>query len=532
MTQKFHRRHFLALSASLAAGTRLGGAPPEKKQIGLVRSTLGALARPASPEHPLDYEGVRDMVWKAIEYAGGMERRVRPGSWMVLKPNLGWLHPQHDWCPGDTTDLRVLRAVLEYAAANTKAGRITIAEGGSYRGLRDPMPDNVVSQNGVRVDGSTYSWPAEDFPGVGGTIAARLAEIGRKTPDKRFDFVDLNYDGVRDPSGQLTRVPVPVASNGVGAFSLRGEYFVTNTIPKCDFLVSIPVVKCHMQCGVTASLKNYVGTAPRQAYARPGVYWNSELHAQHSVEDRIDPFIADLSAFHPPDFVVADFIRGLQYREHKIAAPDQMIRNNAVIASADPVAADALAAWLLGFSPADVEYLQMVQARGTGILDLSQCDVRGDDPAKLRQRWIKPADWHGRGNRTWRVTADPAAPPAKWARYLAPTDTLTFEKATGTPGAPAYGASVRVVADGHRKAFLWVGVKGRVAARVNGEQAMTEEGLTRYRIGQFRKAVELRPGENLLEFRVEPVSGAAQLSVLLVDPRNDGDTVDGIRWTA
>jgi len=146
----------------------------------------------------------------------------------------------------------------------------------------------------------------------------------------------------------------------------------------------------------------------------------------------------------------------------------------------------------------------------------------------LRASWTKPSDWHGRGNRVWMVTNRPDSAAETWTRYVAPTDTLRFAAVAGD--APSYAASTRVIADGHRKGFLWVGLTGRMATRLNGERIMQSEGLTRYRVGQFRKAVELKPGENRLEFRVEALQGAPQLSVLLVGPRNDGDTVDGIRW--
>jgi hypothetical protein len=90
---------------------------------------------------------------------------------------------------------------------------------------------------------------------------------------------------------------------------------------------------------------------------------------------------------------------------------------------------------------------------------------------------------------------------------------------------------VKVVAEGGRKAFLWVGARGRVTAFLNGEKVMEEEGATRYRVGQFQKPVELRSGENLLSFEVKALAEQADLSVLLVGPENDGDTVEGIRWT-
>ena len=76
----------------------------------------------------------------------------------------------------------------------------------------------------------------------------------------------------------------------------------------------------------------------------------------------------------------------------------------------------------------------------------------------------------------------------------------------------------------------YCGARGHVTADLNGETVLTEENLTRFRIGQFQKPVDLRPGENLMVFHVEAQQVPPQLSVLLTGPRNDGDTVDGIRW--
>jgi hypothetical protein len=60
---------------------------------------------------------------------------------------------------------------------------------------------------------------------------------------------------------------------------------------------------------------------------------------------------------------------------------------------------------------------------------------------------------------------------------------------------------------------------------------MDEDGTTRYRVGQFQKPVELRSGENLLVFELNPAADRADLSALLVGPQNDGVWVEGIRWT-
>lgn len=533
------RREFLALPAQAAAAAALAGMPAEsgKARVGLVQSAHPKLARPSSPEDPLDYERVRDMVWKAIEYgkprAGSLEAKIRPGSWVVIKPNIVFLRPQSAYTTGDVTDLRVTRAVLEYVARKSRAGRITIAEGGSYRGLKDPLTAPVVMQDGQRVDASNYDWGPDEFPGTGGSLNDMLRDLSKQVPGKKFDYVDLAYDTIRDESGNFKRFEVPRTAQGVGAFGERSDYAISKTIKECDFLITVPVAKVHEGCGLTACFKSFVGAAPRECYAERTGFSNSILHNQHSLEGRIDSFIVDLAAFHPPDYNVVDGIRGLQYTEHNNRQPDQMVRSNMVLAGEDTVATDAVVAKLLGYNPWDIEYLHMARQRGLGSLDLGGIDVVGDDPGPLQRTWRKPRTWYGRANRAWKVTRDPEAPLAGWAAHSARTDTLDFAKWAGsvTPG-KTYAAAVRVMVEGTRKAFLWAGVSGRVTAILNGQTVMQEENTTRYRVAQFRAPVELRSGENLLVLRVTAVSDAARVSALLVGPRNDGDTVEGIRWLA
>lgn len=528
---RINRRELLL---SAGAGVLPGSlaAASSKTRVAIVASTHNKLQRAASPEDPLDYERVREMVWKAIEYgktrAGSLGAKIRRDSWVVVKPNMGLLRPQPGYTQGDITDLRVLRAVLEYLARYSRAGRVTVAEGGSYRALHDPGTNDVVQQDGKRVDGLTFDWGDKEFPGSGGSLGGLVEEFGRRFPRFKFDYVNLNYDGVRDASGAYTRIEVPRASNGIGGFGARTDYCVTNTVRNCDFLISVPVMKVHLQCGITACLKNYVGTAPREFYAGPRAYSNSKLHAEHSIEGRIDSFIADLSAFHPPDYCVVDAIRGLQYAEHNRNLPDQMVRSNMVIAGENAVATDTVLAYLMGFNPWDIEFLHMAASRGTGTNDMRQIDVIGEEADRLRRRWAKPRDWYGRGNREWLLTRDPEANLATWQRHTARTDTMDFPKVLGA--SPVYAAAVRVHADGAHKGFLWVGTRGRVTASLNGQKVLEEENRTRYRIGQFRSPVELQPGENLLVFRVQAAGKEAQLSALLVGAQSDGDTVEGIRW--
>lgn len=524
-----HRRDFLLTTAAAAA---LPAATGARTKIGFVRSTHGKLRAPAPLDDGLTYEQVRDMVFQAIEYgaprAGSLEAKIKPGSWVVLKPNIVFLRPHPSYAKGDITDFRVTKAVLEYVATRSRAGRITIAEGGTYRSLKDKSEDNVVTQDGRRVNAYNFDWGHEEFPGFHGSLGGMIDEFRRLQPARKFDYVDLSYDAVRDPGGKFLRLPVPKAANGVGAFGARPDYFVTNTITKCDFLITIPVMKVHLQSGITACLKNYVGTAPREAYATPGVFHNANLHSGHSAGGRIDPFIVDLASFHPPDYCVIDGIRGLQTQEHSVHRADQTVRSNLVMAGEDPVAADAVVARQLGFQPHDMEFLHMAAKRGMGTMDESAIDVRGDEPDRGNTRWEKPKFWYGRCNREWLIeTAS-----GKWKTLHAPFDTLDLAQVTGiVPASGAsYKAAVNVQAGGHRRGFLWMGLRGHAHVLLNGQQVAMRESDTRFRVGQFQYPIDLQPGMNRLEFRIKPRAGQALLSVLITGARNDGDSVEGIRW--
>lgn len=529
------RRDLLRFSACGLAGLQLRGAETGKARIGLVAASHPKLLKPSSLEDALDYPRVRDMVWKAIEYgrprAGSLEAKIRPGSWVVIKPNIIGLPPRATYRTGDVTDLRVTKAVLEYVASKSRAARITVAEGGSYRRIGDPVNENKLRQNGVQVDAVTADW-GNEFPGLKGSLGDVLQEVRERFPGKQFDYIDLAYDPVRDESGQFKWMDVPRSPNGIGAFGEKPVYVPAKTIVSCDFLITVPVMKCHSMCGITGCLKNYVGTAPRIVYTNPGSFSNNDLHSKHSIEGRLDSFIVDLAAFHPPDYSVVDGIRGLQYSEHRVDRPDQEMRSNLILAGEDPVATDALVAHLLGFQPHDIDFLHMAAQRQMGTMDLRAVDVIGEEPDRLRRTWGKPNNWYGRCNRTWRVTQDPNADMKTWELHTSKSDTLHFT--SWRPPASedsVYRSAARVLSGGASKAFLWVGARGRVRAFLNGEKVLEEEGITRYRAGQFQTPVQLRSGENLLVFELKPLSGTADLSALLVGPRNDGDTLEGIRWS-
>jgi hypothetical protein len=341
---------------------------------------------------------------------------------------------------------------------------------------------------------------------------------------------------------------------------------VTNTIVNCDVLISVPVMKTHGNAGMTAVFKNYIGTAPREMYQGSG-WWNANLHNWHAISANIDPAICDLAAFHPPDFAVVDGIRGLQYTEHDNGRTDQMIRRNVIIAGEDPVAVDAVVCEVMGYTPADMNYLRFAAARGMGTFDLNRISVRGDAIEAAAHDWIKaPSNenyglkfYYGRGNHTWLVNgvyqgdmetdylggeaevrpmAGATSGSEVWDTRVLFADQLDLKKYVSEKydsydllqNSVAYAATY-VHSESAQSANLWVGVDKEVIAYLNGQEVLRERSGGGHTFAQHKVQVDLLEGENRLLFKVGNDYGNYSLSAALVDMDNDGDTVPGIWWS-
>jgi len=106
-----------------------------------------------------------------------------------------------------------------------------------------------------------------------------------------------------------------------------------------SYLISVPVLKAHSLAGVTLSMKNMMGACPPEHYCKGGHWKKSSFHAG------IQEAVADLNRYRKPDFAVIDATIGLA--GHHLAGPACDPAPGLLLASYDPVAADAYACGLL-----------------------------------------------------------------------------------------------------------------------------------------------------------------------------------------
>ena len=185
--------------------------------------------------------------------------------------------------------------------------------------------------------------------------AFHLSGIDRVCAEYGLSWVNMSLS-------PMVTVPLP-----------RGRVLREIQIPEIilrTHLITIPVMKTHNKTTVTGAIKNQWGCLPRFR------------HNYHLV---LDAALADINSIARPCFAVMDATIGLEGNSPKSGLPRVVDR---LLASADPVALDVVAAKLMGFDPARIGHLRECSEAGLGILDPDRIAVVGDDDLSLNLRFI------------------------------------------------------------------------------------------------------------------------------------------------
>jgi len=151
-----------------------------------------------------------------------------------------------------------------------------------------------------------------------------------------------------------------------------------------DLVVSIPVMKTHMHTGVTLSVKNMKGALWRREKVRFHQLPHDRDRAGHK---SLDIAISDLATVLMPDLALIDGSVGMEGLGPSAGTPKRM---GVVVASLNAVAADAVAARLMGIRPSSVAHLSLAAERGLGEIDLRRVKVIPTDYAKYAARFAPP----------------------------------------------------------------------------------------------------------------------------------------------
>ncbi|HEX6125363.1 MAG TPA: DUF362 domain-containing protein [Pyrinomonadaceae bacterium] len=248
-------------------------------------------------------ERVLGLVREALEHFGGIERFVKPGDNVLIKPNLTVFYSAEEGC---TTDPLVIGALLRLAR-EAGAARVQVAEssGGTFSSIE------CMEITGVAA--------------VAESEGAELVDLGSNDTPNRL---------VPIPDGRVIRecpLPAPLLD--------------------ADVIINVPKAKNHHIEPITGALKNWVGAVNQD--------WRNHNHGD---EEHIPRFMDIMTVTRPTLCVVDALIAG----EGDGPIANQPRWCGCILASTDPVAIDVTIARLLGHDPEPLNFAREAELRGLG----------------------------------------------------------------------------------------------------------------------------------------------------------------------
>ncbi len=257
---------------------------------------------------------VEKMVEEVLSLLGGVNSLIKPGSTVVIKPNVG--HPFKEETSVNTNPALVSAVIKELRKARPK--EIILAES-SARGC-DTLECFEVS-------------------GIG--KAAKEAGVDQIIDIKREK--DLIRIPIRDARASVTSVQLP-------RFILEAEH-----------IVNIPIFKSHVAMVFTCALKNIKGVV------------QDSVHFQMHQTD-LAASIMDLWSVIRADLTIADLIRPAEGFGPHCTIPTDF---GCIVAGKDPVAVDATVCRMVGLDISKVKIFKAARERGIGTSDPRRIEIRG-----------------------------------------------------------------------------------------------------------------------------------------------------------
>jgi hypothetical protein len=267
--------------------------------------------------------------------------------------------------------------------------------------------------------------------------------------------------------------------------------------------------------------------------------------------DKVPNGFVDLFSYRPTNYGV---IEGFYSTEGNGPQWGEDVHLNMVIASGDPVAADAVGATIMGYNPDDLGFLHMSAAKGFGTLDLKRVTIVGDPIEAVTRPFKKPGNGllYGKGNRDWLVNGpypgDIEADAIPGAASLIPVEGdmangkvweklsgdgryVDFGKYAGT-NMVTYAFSI-VLSEKEQQGLLLVGADDGAQIWLNGKETLKQAKLPTKKLDKATDGVKvpitLQQGANPLMVKLVNTYGSAGLS--LIAGNGTGDTLPGVSYS-
>lgn len=283
-------------------------------------------------------ESVLDDYNRLFQLAGG-PRALDPSATTILKDNISWHYP--------------------LPAANTTPWQLE----GTIRALRaNGFNDLTCVQNQTVV---INAFKGEDENGY--VPIFKAYDIPVKYNFRNEDMRWIRYQ----PKAEML-VLDKIYPEGI----YIPDYFPGKNI------VHLPTTKCHLYTTITGAMKNAFG----------GLL-NKHRHYTHTwIHETLVDLLAIQKEIHPGIFAMVDGTTAGNGPGPRTMLPEV---KNVILASADQVAVDAVAAKLMGFNPLSLPFIRLAHEKGLGMGDVSQIELVGDDISGENWNFKVGRNFHG-----------------------------------------------------------------------------------------------------------------------------------------
>ena len=147
-------------------------------------------------------------------------------------------------------------------------------------------------------------------------------------------------------------------------------------------IVHLPTVKCHMYSQTTGAMKNAFG----------GLLSKHRHYTHTWIHETLVDLLAIQKEIHPGLFAIMDGTTAGNGGGPRLIQP---VTKNVMLASADQVAIDAVAAKLMGFDPLGIKYIRLAHEQGLGTGDVKEIDLVGDNISTENWHFKVGSNFHG-----------------------------------------------------------------------------------------------------------------------------------------
>jgi len=198
----------------------------------------------------------------------------------------------------------------------------------------------------------------------GEVIVGEASGIAYKDIEKAWDITGLKKAAEEEGAKVINFRKVEKVNNSRN--KKAPILYLAGEVLESDVVISLPKLKTHNFTLFTGAIKNLYGCIPG--------FHKKELHRLVPRPEDFARLMIDIFAVIKPDLAIMDGIVGME-GDGPAAGPPRKI--GVVLASKDLVALDAVASYIIGYAPFDIDITRVAAERGLGEGKLEKIEVKG-----------------------------------------------------------------------------------------------------------------------------------------------------------